>query len=946
MHQSRAKLGMIQTDMYNGTSSFKKISINGGEPEMGDIATVGGNFITTNGNFITNEGSVRTKDIIASGTIIADNIIANSVTAIETLIVSEKHITSSNSDIIAHSGDVIATGTDFGGAMYATTHIVAGTDINAMAGDIIAKKGKLIAGSGIRSKAGDIVAMSGDIIAKKNNNTGGTISADGDLNASGNCSISGGTIIGGDLVVGGNITTDCVIVVKQDIITEKGNVTTKNGNIVTENGGIIVNNGDIRTTHSIHADKHIVSTHGDFIALDGNMQAYKDIYTTNGNIVAESGDVYTNNIYANADIATNGGNVLIKKNNDGCGGDLIVDGIVNATKIIATSDVLIESGNLSLGSGNITTNGNLEANTIFADTIHVTTLVTNKTIETTASSLSSNTHVTAANNIISQNGNIKTSKGDIIAQSIGNSGGNVIASKSVIVGGSVIANDSVKTNESVIAQKDINVGNNVTVGQNIEVVEGDINVTTGNIYSQTDIVSKVGNIKTNNGDIISGCDIVAKSEIISKNGNITTKNGDIISGDNIIAKAHIVSKSGNVMTISGDIISGAEIIATTGITAKNGNIVAVDGNIISGGELISRSNIVSTTGSISTVENDIISGLDLIANSDIKSLTGNISALVGKISAPQVVVTKNISVGGAECECDGDISVQDGIDGSGANINALSSNAGANLKLIDVSGNGANIYTSGGKKGGNIVLSDKADGANIYTMNGIGGGNIFLNNSSNLKTVGGSGDIITQDLFNGTGANITALASGTSASSGGGANLSLCDNVGNGGNIQASCTKPGGGNLFLNGTNWVNPGDCGDIVTQDIKNGTGANLSLYAGGTGNNAGTGANITAYSTTPAGGNISASGSINANSFGLNVMGNLIKSISVDGTNDSFIINSVCQYSFMVVVTNISSSTNSVITNTGSGSLNEKYILAPGKTIGLMQNDMNVWNIVFVK
>jgi hypothetical protein len=139
----------------------------------------------------------------------------------------------------------------------------------------------------------------------------------------------------------------------------------------------------------------------------------------------------------------------------------------------------------------------------------------------------------------------------------------------------------------------------VTVNS-LQVVDGDMNVTSGNVSASgtvtagTGITATTGDITASNGDIsaLSG-------------GSISTDTGDIISGGALSASTTVTAGTGIVAT-TGDIVSSAgalsantTVTAGTGITATTGNITASTGDIVTTvGNASIQGNVVSYGGNI------------------------------------------------------------------------------------------------------------------------------------------------------------------------------------------------------------------------------------------------------------------------------------------------------------------------------------------------------------
>lgn len=180
---------------------------------------------------------------------------------------------------------------------------------------------------------------------------------------------------------------------------------------------------------------------------------------------------------------------------------------------------------------------------------------------TASAAIKSDTTLTAENNITTITGDISTQTGDII------SGGNILS------------------------KGDINTTGNILLAGKLtsrSVVTGDI-LSDGNFTSSGEIISK--SIKaTENiiamGKIDSNKTVTAHSDIMSKTGNIYTNQGDIQSGKNITATGDI-NASGSISTGSGNIISGGSITSAGDINAT--------GDILSGGSITSTTEIKSNT---------------------------------------------------------------------------------------------------------------------------------------------------------------------------------------------------------------------------------------------------------------------------------------------------------------------------------------------------------------
>ena len=183
-----------------------------------------------------------------------------------------------------------------------------------------------------------------------------------------------------------------------------------------------------------------------------------------------------------------------------------------------------------------------------------------------------------------------------------------------------------------------NITGGLITGTSISAGTGPISTTGaigGGAITGTSLSAGTGPISTTGGNIsggaISGSSLTAGSGPISTTGNIS---GGLITGTSITAGSGPISTTG---AIGGGAITGTSLSAGTGpISTTGGNI---SGGAISGSSLTAGSGPISTTGPI---DGGAITGTSLTAGSGPISTTGNISGV--DITSTNIIYAKSINM--------------------------------------------------------------------------------------------------------------------------------------------------------------------------------------------------------------------------------------------------------------------------------------------------------------
>ena len=445
---------------------------------------------------------------------------------------------------IQTSGNIQATGTGVISTINGNINCAGTGDISVNSGDISTASGDIII-SGGKLKTNTIDKVSGSTITIAESllgatdkgitlqGTGGILTINGGFTAagSGDITAASGDITAGSGKLKGNtlaVATGTNLTIENDILcaTDKnivlqgtGQILTNNGNmIITGTGKVSIDSGDIETLTGKLKGNTIAKASGSYITIEDTISfaATKGIITDDGDILSSSGDITTGS------------------------GKLKANTIAKA----GGSTITIEDP-IDCGSNNITTTGQVSAGTLSVSTFAPTSLV------------------------ITGSGNIQTTSGKVLANTIGKGSSAV----SVIVveddllfatgKGLLTGTGSVETTSGAIATDsgDISTaGGHVatTLLKGIGAGSGsDITCLTNIQMGAKNVVASTGSFTTTSG------------HITNSNGNITATTGSVIT--NTIAKS-----SGSAISISdpinvnGDVVgvnlSGTGLISGEGLT--------------------------------------------------------------------------------------------------------------------------------------------------------------------------------------------------------------------------------------------------------------------------------------------------------------------------------------------------------------------------------------------
>jgi hypothetical protein len=297
------------------------------------ITAIHGNISTVNGN-ISSGASISAGANISAGaelSALGDGAIGGKLTVTGNISSIAGDITGNGK--LTVSGDIQSTLGDAyinSGNLTVSGNITAGsatiTTLNVT--DLVAS-GTIEAGLGLTVNSGGATISSGDLSL-----VSGGISASGDIDAG--CAMSSATTatVGTNLIVGNNASVGAVLTVGNNITSNNGDLAilsgtiTGSGNIISNSGNISTGSGSIDSGSTMSATNDITSNSGDIVSL-------------NGDIKAVNGGLDVDHITVTCDITTTA--------NVNC---------VNLTasgKVIAGTDVEVQSGDLYLNTGNLYT---------------------------------------------------------------------------------------------------------------------------------------------------------------------------------------------------------------------------------------------------------------------------------------------------------------------------------------------------------------------------------------------------------------------------------------------------------------------------------------------------------------------------------------------------------------------------------------------------------------
>ena len=484
--------------------------------------------------------------------------------------------------------------------------------------------------------------------------------------------------------------------------------------------------------------------------------------------------------------------------------------------------------------------GNFAAsNTFTFDSVFSTLTVPNANISTlavsslTATSIVSNTLISASNLLVSGNSSVNnlTVTGLLNLQGNFNSG-NIIANGSVSANG-VVSATNFTTPGIISAGGNINAGNiltpgSVSVGGTLTV--GDFSV--GNVTA-TGYLSALGEIKGTN---------LLGSGVVSVAGNIT--------GANLFTSGRI-SATGNA--VAGNFLTAGGLFASSTIISGNANVGALN-----------SSDSISAVGTIT--------GGNLITNG-VLSVNGN--AIIGNIATGAVSATGNIAA--ANISSTGDVSAAGNLFGNNLNITGAFSVAG---NIV-----GGNLATNGSiSANGNATITGNISSTGIFSTSGnvtganvTANGDLLVTGNANVVNLGASGFISATGNLTGSNIRATGVLSVTGTATVGNLNtngfISAAGNI-TGNVITANSLSTTGNVSFGNIASTGQISATGNIIGSSIL---GSGLLSVVGDV-----FGTNITANGAISASGNISAQNI--AASGSLSVTGN----ITSNNTSNLFNLN----------------------------------------------------------
>ncbi len=782
------------------------------------------------------------------------------------------------------------------------TILAPGVSVNITAGNKITTTGQINTSIN-RGRGGDIQLTSGiggidtrggDITAGSDNGNGGniTLSTTGDIFTAGVRSFvsPGGIGNGGNITITstngkidttlGNINSSTALGLAGSIsLNANGNITTGNvGSFVIDggigNGGnitIVSTNGDINTTGFVNS-----SAFGTLLDLGTGNQFFGGIA---GNIsLSAKGDITTRDVgsYIGAGGIGNGGNITITSTN----GDINTTGFVNSSAFGAFLD--LGAGNQLFGgiAGDISLNAS-----------------GNITTRDVGSYISAGGIGQAGRiSIISQDGGINTTGGNIESSSEGGFSGDIyLESKNNISTGNLRSSSKLGNggNIHILSMEgkiDTKLGSINSRGQGFKNIENSDNsiignsgnisldavgdITTGNITSSTnfgragniDLISRNGIVNTTKGDINSSTDFgIAGNIVLNANNKITTGNVNSSSKLGYGGSIDILSNTNGIDTTAGSINSTGQGLIN--LENPDNSIIGNSGNI----SLNATGNI--NTGNITSSTNFGVAG-----NINVISQTGKINTTAGNINS----------------------STMDGLGGL-INLSAVSNNITVGNLLaysteISESG-GINIFSGGEFSVSNALITTETSGTGRGGDITIEANSVSLNNVNVVSSTFGTGDA-GKVTINTNGGTVTLDNARIFSTIENGANVPLIDENNDKVGIQINTGKlelKNGAQLqtLVRGSE-NNPiaipakGNAGSVyIIADEVTLEGKNDSGFSSGIFSNLGTGAEGTAGNIGIIANKVSLTGGtlISSNTYGSGNAGNIIllanDSVSLNGS-----------------------------------------------------------------
>ena len=644
------------------------------------------------------------------------------------------------------------------------------------------------------------------------------VSVTGTITANGN--ISGSYILGNGYTLtsinGANVTGLNTAAISNG--TSNVSITTSNGSITAGVGGtpnvVVTSTTGISVAGTIQANGTITGGNvvtGGLISASANITGSYFIgngYTLtsiNGANVTGLNTAAITNGTSNVNIATSGGNITAAVNGT-------PNVVVTSTTGISVAGTIqangtITGGNLSAGTGYISTTGNVTGGNVIVSGVLVSTNtisasgnITGGNISagsgsSTAGSYSASGNVTGGNvvygtGVVSGTGTVYAAT--VNAATIGNTGavhnGTTVSVTGNVTGGNIIATGV------LISSNTVSVAGNIT-GGNISAGSGS---STAGSYSASGNITG-GNLNTTGTATIGGFTISANT-IVSSGATLTLDPNGAGGLDGLVVIAGNLQVNGNTTTINSNVVTtndltinfannavnssaanggGIEVgpigspyitwtyynIANTWTTAggisATGNITG--GNIsigsgsstagsysasgnVTGGNIVYGTGVVSGTGTVyaATVNAATIGNASAVHNGATVSATGNVTG--GNIIATGVLISSNtVSVAGNITG--GNISAGSGASTAGS-YSASGNVTGGNVIVSGVLISTNTISATGNITGGNISIGSGSSTAGSYSASGqITGGNI--------TTAG--------QLTVNSGANVTAIVNGAAS---------------------------------------------------------------------------------------------------------------------------------------------------------------------------------------
>jgi hypothetical protein len=513
------------------------------------------------------------------------------------------------------------------------------------------------------------------------------------------------------------------------------------------------------------------------------INSYADFKANNINTVtgiSAGGNVGANNVNVTTNVSV-GGNVQANSVSVLNSGDISTGGNVYGFYFYGTDASIsgtVTAGNVTAGSGYISTSGTVTGGTVNATTVSASGNVNGANVNAIKISASGNVNANnvTVGNIVSAVGNIVTSNffvGD--GYYISNINPGNIGTPTKIVNGGTYANATAANANLTIAvgatsnlvatfyDTGVDINGTASVGGNVNAANVNVSANvsaTGNVYAANFAT-------TGSGGNITGANVISSTTV--------TTTGSIFAGANLSAGGNVFAT--NNLSVGGSVEANSVGVLNNGSITTGGNVVG--GNVLSNGALSATGtanvgNLV-TNGLISATGNAQIG--NILTGGQV-SASGNVTANVLVGSFAQVTNTANV----------GNLTTQGFISATG------------NVQF-------GNVLTAG-----RVSATGDVFGNNVSAVANVSAGNVnativYANVSASGQVLGAS---LISDFLYSTGNSLTISAVGTNSG------ISILAN--GTGNI-------GVGSTYIN--NLLNPEQPQDAATKQYVDDVAAGLNIH-----------------------------------------------------------------------------------------------------------------------